>query len=289
VQAVNAKTQLYILIGQPVKHSLSPQIHNAAFASLQLNAVYLACPVEPQSLPSALEGIRGLAISGANVTSPYKDAVIPLLDSLSSEAEKINSVNTIINRGGLLHGETTDGKGLCRALGDLLPAISDQWRLLVVGAGGAARAAAFSMANAGYKHFYVANRTVSKGQALADLLQQAGCGTQSYPLPLKQNEISAALHDCHVVVYTLPHDDPLFLAALQEVDSFQREKYFFDLRYNPAVSDVMKAFAKKGGRVFNGLGLLYWQAVYAFELFTGQQAPLEAMRRAAGYEYSRGG
>lgn len=287
MQALDAKTRLYILIGQPVKHSLSPQIHNAAFAFLQLNAVYLACPVEPQSLPSALAGMRGLAISGANVTSPYKDAVIPLLDSLSPEAEKINSVNTIINRDGHLHGETTDGKGFCRALGDILPVVSDQCRLLVVGAGGAARAAAFSLASSsgGTRHFYVVNRTVSKGQALADLLRQTGSGIQSYTLPLKQNEISTALHDCHVVVYTLPHDDPTFMEALQECSPFKSEKYFVDLRYSPAVTEVMKAFAKKGGRIFNGLGLLYWQAVYAFQHFTGQQAPLEAMRQAANYNY----
>ncbi len=283
MQAPDAKTELFCLIGYPVDHSLSPRIHNAAFEALQLNSIYLACSVEPANLRAALEGMKALAIFGANVTSPHKEAVIPFLDSLSAEAEKIRSVNTIINRSGCLHGETTDGRGFYRAIEEAEAGYSAKRGVMVVGAGGAARAAAYSLACAGFERFFIFNRTEKKGQALSKLLGQVDSVNDSYSLPLKKTEIGKALVECGLVIYTLPHDEPEFKAALFTSNDLSEEKYLFDLRYNPQKSTVMDSFMQKGGRAFNGLGMLFWQAVNSFELFTGQKAPLQIMRRAAGY------
>lgn len=283
MQVPDAKTGLFCLIGYPVDHSLSPRIHNAAFEALQLNSIYLACPVELSNLQAALEGMKALSISGANVTSPHKEAVIPFLDSLSGEAEKIRSVNTIINRNGRLHGETTDGRGFYRVLEEAEAGHSAKRGVMVVGAGGAARAAAYSLASAGFERFFIFNRTVEKGQALSKLLEQTDSVIESFSLPLEKTAIAEALLDCGLIIYTLPHDEPEFQVALSTATDLCEGKYLFDLRYGPSSSAIIDSFKQKGGRAFNGLGMLFWQAAYAFELFTGQKAPLQVMRRAAGY------
>ncbi len=282
----DAKTKLYILLGNPVDHSLSPVIHNAAFTALRINSVYLACPVEEIRLQAALEGMKALAVAGANVTSPYKEAVIPFIDSISSEARLLSSVNTIINRDGHLHGETTDGEGFYRSLQEKVSG-SETGRpgIMVVGAGGAARAAAYALTiHGGAARFTVVNRTPQKGLALAKLITEAHPDKKSVFLPLKFADMKSALNDCGMIIYSLPFDEPAFMAAIStgKTKLFCKNKILFDLRYHPARTAVMTAFEKQGGLAYNGLGMLLQQAALSFELFTGQKAPLEAMHKAAG-------
>lgn len=277
----DAKTRIYVLVGNPVDHSLSPLIHNAAFNALKINSVYLACLVEKKRLHPALEGLRSLSAAGANITSPYKETVIPYLDSLSPEARLLSSVNTIINQNGRMHGETTDGEGFYRSLSEIVPERqSAHHSVMIVGAGGAARAAAYALARHGTKEFSVVNRTPEKGQLLSSILSREPAVNLSRYVPLQQQEIQRALKECSLIVYALPFDEPEFMAALSAEIPGSREQYLFDLRYHPARTAVMSAFEKNFGRAFNGLEMLLQQAAISFELFTGQKAPLKVMRKA---------
>jgi len=284
VLSPDATTKLYFLVGNPADHSLSPAIHNAAFAALKINSVYLACTVEEAKLCAAMEGMRALSAAGANVTSPYKEAVIPFLDSLSPEARLLQSVNTIINRDGRLHGETTDGPGFYRSLQEAAPGYDSGKSIMVVGAGGAARAAAYATASYGAVQFSVINRTPEKGRALAKLLSETASVAKSIYLPLSREDIKKALNESRVIIYSLPFDNNEFINAVLESKVFSEEKVLIDLRYLPARTAVMTAFEEKGGLAFNGLGMLLHQAAFSFEYFTGQKAPFEVMLRAATAE-----
>ncbi len=277
---VDAKTRLYMLFGNPVSHSLSPALHNAGFQALNLNCIYLACPVEPDMVGAAVSGIKALAAGGANVTSPHKEAVIKHLDEISAEAEALNSVNTIINRDGSLYGTSTDGTGFIKALQEWEPGAEKARPALIVGAGGAARAAAHALAVDGGGSIYIANRSPGKARAAAGMLRRWASIERCVAVDLEEAALERALAECRLVVYCLPHDAPELINALGGTGRSQAGKMFYDLRYSPERTAVMEAFEQAGGRAANGLAMLFWQAVYAFELFTGRQAPVEDMRRA---------
>ena len=278
---INARTQLFFLLGNPVDHSLSPAMHNAAFSALKINSVYLACPVEEKRIGAAVESIRALSVGGANVTSPYKDQVIPYLDTLSAEAENLQAVNTIINRNGYLYGEITDGEGCYRALLESSPAtIGAGLSYLIIGLGGAARAVVTSLNRYGAKGIYIANRTLDKAKAWSERLVNERPALASGYLPLQQSKLIEAIEKCDVLIYGLPVDDSALLSALAAMPKFADKKRLFDMRYHPETTALMTAFRKNGGHAENGLSMLLWQAVLSFELFTSQQAPVEVMRLA---------
>jgi len=286
----DAKTRLYFLIGNPVAHSVSPAIHNAAFTALNINSVYTACRVAEPGFAAAMDGIRALSVAGANVTAPYKEAVIAYLDSISPEALMIRSVNTIINQDGELHGESTDGEGFYCSLRELISDYKDDQNIMIFGAGGAARAVAYAMANHDTDRFAVINRNPEKGNFLADLLSKKPNVKYSRYLPLDRGTIKKAIKDYSVIIYGLSIDEPKFMAAISADKSSCKGKLLIDLRYHPSKTAVMTMFEDSGGKAYNGLGMLIRQAALSFELFTGQQAPLAVMREAAANYYNcRGG
>lgn len=278
---INTETKLYLLLGNPVSHSLSPALHNAGFQALNLNCLYLACSVDPLQVGSALQGIRALSVAGANVTSPFKETVIPLLDSIDDEAAAIRSVNTIINRNGLLQGYTTDGQGFLKALKQAVPDYDLNQPLLLIGAGGAAGAIALTMAQEGVPEIYIANRSLDRAARLKEALCAASKLNKCFAMDLSFKSLQQALDRCPLAIYTLPVDSKEVIAALNDKDDGEFEhKLLFDLRYSPPETTVMSAFRVLGGAAFNGLGMLFWQAVTAFELFTGKQAPVQDMFEA---------
>lgn len=280
----DAKTKLYLVLGNPVSHSLSPALHNAAFKAQGMNSIYLASNVRENGLNSALEGIRALSVSGANVTSPYKEAVIKYLQSISPEAERIDAVNTILNREGNLHGTTTDGEGFYRSLNEISYICDYNKTVMVVGAGGACRAAAYTLLSHGAGDVVIVNRTRQRGEALADLLTSSTAAGATSVIELEKEQIKSAMRECRLIVYSLPLDSPEFLAAVSEADFINSNHLLYDLRYHPSCTEVMKLFRDRGGRSSNGLGMLLWQAALAYELFTGRSAPVEVMKKAVGYE-----
>ncbi|SHF03053.1 shikimate dehydrogenase [Desulfofundulus australicus DSM 11792] len=277
-ELISARTRVCGLLGYPVEHSFSPAMHNAAFRHLGLDFVYLAFPVHPERLEEAVAGVRALHLAGVNVTVPHKEKVIPYLDELTDGARLAGAVNTIVHREGHLVGHNTDGAGFVRFLTADAGFNPAGKRVLVLGAGGAARAVAVHLALAGVEQVLVANRTPSRAAELAALIHDqtpARACAVPWPADVLPGEVD-------LIVQTTP------LGMHPRVDAcpdfpFHRlrpEQVVVDLVYNPPRTLFMERAARSGARVYNGLGMLLYQGVLAFELWTGERAPVEVMRRA---------
>ncbi len=227
-----------------------------------------------------MAGIRALSAGGCNVTSPYKEAVIPFLDQLSDEAKLINSVNTIVNRNDLLFGTSTDGEGFYQAVIDAAPSFDFNKPALIIGVGGAARAVAFTLAKHGLKELYLANRTLKKAEETAELLLEYTELKSCRVLVFEGVELEQVIAGCQLVIYCPPVDSAELVKAYAKAGEISADQLFFDLRYSPSETEMMKAAALAGAKTFNGLGMLFQQALLSFELFTGQKAPAEEMKSA---------
>jgi shikimate dehydrogenase len=267
-----AHTQLAAVIGSPVRHSLSPAMHNAAFAELGLDWVYVACEVAPAAVTGALAGVRALGIGGLSVTIPHKGAVLAEVDELTPTARAVGAVNTVVpGDGGRLLGENTDGAGFLASLADQ-GFDPDGRRCVILGAGGAARAVVHALAGAGAAEILVVNRTPGRAEATAALAGPAG-------------RVGAAADVAHadLVVNATPLGlagaDPSALPV--DPDLLGGGQLVVDLVPNPAVTPFMRVARDRGAQVAGGLGMLVHQGALAFQLWTGHPAPLGAMRAAA--------
>ena len=269
------------LIGWPVEHSLSPAMHNAAFQALGLGWRYELLPVPPGQLGGALANLNAGDFGGANVTVPHKSAVMAYLDEIDDAARSIGAVNTISVQGNRLLGHNTDAPGLQRALRDADLEPSGR-RALVLGAGGAARAAAYALARAGCA-VAIYNRTVTRAAGLAQDMQELDlCAPVTWvPGEAALGELDLARFDLLVNATAAGMwpdcDDSPWLEAL----GLPSHWTVFDLVYNPLETRLLRQARQAGARTIDGLGMLVWQGVLAFELWTGQTPPADLMREAA--------
>lgn len=265
------------LLGQPVAHSLSPALHNAAFAALRMDAHYEARDVLPEDLPRAVDALRALECMGANVTAPHKQAVVALMDDLSEEVVALGALNTIVNQAGRLIGANTDARGLARWMRQVGIDPAGQ-PTLVLGAGGAARAAVWALSDLQASSVRVLNRTEARAQALV----QALCPVVSNS-ELSWGRLDEAVEQpskpWRVIVNatSLGHH-----GAAPDVNPgcYSRECVAIDLAYNPPETAFMVAARGAGARIENGLGMLLHQAALAFERWTGQTPPMAAFAAA---------
>lgn len=260
-------TRLAGVIGHPVTHSLSPTIHNAAFRSRGLDWVYAAFDVGPGQAGGAVEAMRCLGLGGLNVTMPHKAAVAEAVDDLSAVAATLGVVNTVVRRGGRLVGESTDGDGLLATLAHDHGFEPAGKRCLVLGAGGAARAAVLALAQAGAQDVAVVARRRDQADAAAAL---AGPPARVAPV--------AEVANADLVVNATPVSDELPLGL--DGDDFGSGQIVVDLVYHPRQTSVMEAASTRGATSANGLGVLVHQAARSFQLWTGVDMPLEAVRSA---------
>lgn len=265
---IDGKTKVYGIIGNPVSHSMSPLMHNAAFRALGENRVYIPLPVA--DLAQGLAGVRGLGICGASVTIPHKEAVMALLDVIDPVAERIGAVNTInvvhTSDGQELHGSNTDWLGANRALADCMDLAGRQ--AVVLGAGGSARAIGFGLIEAGAE-VVLASRTESRGRMLAEDL---GCAW--YGLDMLA-EISGDILINATSVGMQPETDRT-LASRGMLGGYQ---VVMDIVYAPLSTRLLEEAEAAGCRVVNGLEMLLYQGVAQFELWTGRTAPVDVMRQ----------
>ncbi len=270
------------IIGFPVGHSVSPAFQQAAFDHLRLDARYERWETPPDRLREVVERLRGEGYLGANVTVPHKQAVISLLDEMDAQARRIGAVNTIVNRKGRLTGYNTDAPGFLRALREDARFEPSGKRALIVGAGGAARAVAFALADAKAAGIVIANRNLDRAQALADAVGAGGA--KAVAMELQRGWVMGAPTGIDLVVNCTTvgmrsadteGESPLDAAHLR------REMLVCDLVYNPAETTLMRAARKLGCRVLGGLPMLVYQGALAFEMWTGKKAPVDVMRRAA--------
>jgi shikimate dehydrogenase len=269
---------LTALIGWPVGHSRSPAMHSAAFAAAGIEAVYLRLPVRPDRVGEAVRGLRALGFRGANVTIPHKQAVLPYLDELSPAASGIGAVNTItVREDGSLYGDNTDAPGFLADLAEHGVWVEDL-RLggaLVLGAGGSARAVAYALASEGVPVYVIARRP-EQAQNLVDGLRPLFPGLPLSPASLASPPQARLIVNCTPAGMT-PHEGA---SPWPDELPFHPGQIVYDLVYNPPVTRLMQQARNQGLAAANGLGMLLHQGALAWEQWTGQPAPLQAMRAA---------
>jgi shikimate dehydrogenase len=268
---INGHTKIYGILGRPVAHSLSPAMHNAAFRELGLNAVYVAFPVT--DLAQAVAGLRGLNLQGVSVTIPFKEEIIPLIDALDPQAARIGAVNTVINRNGRLVGYNTDWLGALQALKAKTKLTGEH--VLLLGAGGAARAIAFGVLEEGGR-VTLTDLDAPRAAALARDLQ-----VEAIPLDAVDQCPAAILVNATPVGMEPKVDDiPI------DPERLGRFRLVMDIVYKPLETRLLREAQARGAATLDGLQMLIHQATAQFELWTGRPAPLETMSRAA-YEALR--
>lgn len=273
---VNSSTVVYAVIGDPISHSYSPLMHNTALQTCMLNGVYAAFHVIPTQLEQAIAGIRALGIGGVNVTIPHKERVMAYLDEIDEHAKVIGAVNTIVQRHGKLYGYNTDGLGYVRSLkGDMQVHIPSA-RIVIIGAGGAARSIVHALLLEGCREIMISNRTLARAQALADdlsIFANRKVTALSAVQAVDPRAVDIVIQTTSVGMHPHAHVMPLAKEWLQP------HMIVSDIVYNPLETELLKAAREAGCRTHNGLGMLAYQGAIAFEMWTGQPAPIESMRQ----------
>lgn len=264
------------LIGDPVEHSLSAYMHNAAFAELGLDARYDLWPTTVEELPARLASLREAGVLGANVTVPHKQAVIPLLDDVSKTARRVGAVNTLIPRDGLLLGDNTDAWGFGQSLRELTRG-SSPVSALVVGSGGAARAVLVSLQDAGVADIRLVNRTQATADRLAADLNGADRPTIVAEVWTRLADLARSTQLVVNATSIGWHGDDLpFDRSI--VDRLADDAVVMDLTYRSTA--LLRLAAARGLAAGDGLPMLIHQGARAFELWTGQAAPVDVMTHA---------
>lgn len=266
------------IFGDPIAHTRSPAMHNAAFQALRLPYVYLPFHVRPADLVKAVHGVRALGLLGLNVTVPHKERIVRCLDSLSPEAELCGAVNTVVNRDGQLFGDNTDGRGFLNSLQEakLSPRGIE---VVLIGAGGSARAVLVSLIRARCAAIRIVNRTQANARKLVRTYRRTG-ETRLEALPLDSLCDPAVLSSVRLVINASSvglHDDEFLPLAYTAT---QAGCLFYDLLYRPDRTPFLRHARAAGRPVMDGRRMLLHQGALAFSLWTGHPAPLEVMDRA---------
>jgi len=283
---VNGKSRVCAIIGDPVEHSLSPVMHNAAFKKLGLNLVYVAFTVTATELKTAVLGTRSLGLRGLNVTMPHKHAVMKYLDEVDATAKSIGAVNTVLCNKGKLIGYNTDGSGALIALQENGVDPKEK-KLVILGAGGAAKAIAYQ-ASQDVEELVILNRTSDKAKKLAESLMNNGAKVKSGTL--SSNVLKDELSTADILV------NATSVGMLPDVGNSPVRSEFLrsdlcvmDIIYNPFETKLVADAKAAGAKVVSGIEMLIYQGAVAFEIWTNYPAPVEVMRLAALDELKKRG
>lgn len=276
---ISGETKILGLVGNPVKHSISPDMHNACFEEIGLNYVYVPFKVEKGDLSDAISGIRSLGIEGVNVTIPHKSAVIEYLDKIQETARKIGAVNTINKDNDQLVGYNTDGIGALKSLKNKIEKIKNKTTVLL-GAGGAARAIAFTLAETGV-NLTISNRTVSKAEKLSSEIEEK-TGVKVQKISQEKEILTSSLKDADILINsTSVGMHPNENETLVDANLMHEDLTVMDIVYNPLQTKLLREARKADAKTISGLGMLVQQGAASFEIWTGKTPPIETMKRAA--------
>ncbi len=280
---ITGSTQIVGVVGDPVGHSFSPIVHNAAFGALGIDWAYVAFPVVAVNGSQVVAAMKTLGIRGLSVTTPHKDVVAGFVDEVSSDVRLLGAANTLVRLAdGRVRAETTDGLGCIAALSQGGCDVAGK-RCVVLGAGAAGRAVILALARSGADSIVVINRNPERAETGAELGRAAGAPTTVGG--------SNAVHDSDVVINSTSVglgaaiDDPS--ALLPEVKLVGSGQVFHDLTYHPLETAMMRLASERGATVIGGLGMLINQAALQFKFWTGEDAPIEVMFEAARGELAR--
>mgnify|MGYP000919899203 CR=1 FL=1 len=262
---INGHTKQLAIIGDPVEHSFSPQMHNYISEKTGKNYVYTALEVHPKNLKDAVNGIRAMGIAGVNVTAPHKFEVMQYLDEISDRARKFGSVNTCVNRNGRLYGYNTDADGFYQSLLHEGIAVKDR-DVLIVGAGGATQPIVILFAMEGAKSITILNRTEANALRLAEYAEK----TVGYHVETERKLLHYDVIINTTSVGMWPEVDGCPLADFSFVDE---KTAAADMIYNPEETVFLRKAKERGAKTVNGLGMLIFQGIIAYELFTDTKLP----------------
>jgi len=277
MKEIDAKTKICVLIGDPVEHSFSPLIHNAGFNALGINFVYVACCVK--DLEHAIKGIRALNIRGASITIPHKLKAISFVDKLDDLSQKIGSINTIVNQKGKLIGYNSDGMGALKAFQDHTIDLKGK-SVLVLGSGGVARAITFSLVMRGeVKRLQMLGIIKEEMNILIEDLRKTG-GSDIQGTLLQEDILQKTLSASDILINCTPIGMYPKIKESPVPSSFLRPGLLvFDVVYNPPQTTLLKDAQKANCMTISGLEMFINQAIVQFELWTGEKAPVDAMKK----------
>jgi shikimate dehydrogenase len=265
--------KLFAVLGYPIGHSMSPIMLNDVLSYYEIDAHYHPFKVSPEELEIAIRGLKAIGIAGFNVTIPHKTAIIPFLDGVDDLALSIGAVNTVVNDNGKLIGYNTDGYGFIKGLEPYISSFSDK-KVLVIGAGGAARAIYFTMAKLKPLAIDITNRTVIKGKELIE-----ACPFESNSKALSLDEAEAHLNEYDVVIQTtMIGMYPNILESPISLRNLKTKALVCDIVYNPLETQFLKEARQKGATIQNGVEMFVYQGALAFEKWTGIFPDVKRMR-----------
>jgi shikimate dehydrogenase len=276
---ISGKTRVCGIIGDPVEHTMSPVMHNAAFQKLGLDYLYVAFRVGQKEIGNAVAAMRALNIRGLNVTIPHKTAVIPFLDKLDPMAERIGAVNTIVNDEGVLVGYNTDAAGFLQAILEMEVEPAGK-NIVILGAGGASKGISFILAERG-ANLTILNRHLVRAEDLAIRTSQV-FEREVRALSLVEENLAHIMERTDILV------NATSVGMFPDIDEtpvhtrlLRPSLVVFDIVYNPIQTRLLKEAETVGARVINGIDMLVWQGALAFEKWTGKKAPIDLMKKEA--------
>ena len=276
----------YAVLGQPIHHSLSPAMQQAAFDHCGMAARYYRIEVGEEGLKRAVEHLRQVPLGGWNCTIPNKVQMLAFCDRLSPEVRQLGAINTVVNEDGVLVGHNTDGVGWSRALREAFGCGPGELRILILGAGGAARAIAGQALGEGCPRLFLANRTIGRAEQLAADLKSSSDKAPAVIVTWSEKELAAALREVDLVVNATPaglkkEDRPILTAAV-----IPKDLLVYDTLYGAAGNSLRAETEAAGAKWSDGLGMLLHQGAASFSLWSGREAPLEVMRAALASTFS---
>ncbi|OGF45922.1 MAG: shikimate dehydrogenase [Candidatus Firestonebacteria bacterium RIFOXYA2_FULL_40_8] len=274
------KIKLTGVLGYPIKHSLSPAMHNAAFKHSKLNYAYLPFKVKPEECAGLIKLLPELGFTGVNITVPHKQTAYRTVDFLTKDARLSGAVNTIKVKNNKLYGTSTDGEGLFRSLNQDAGINIKGKNIIILGAGGAGRSAAVYLAVKGAKRIIVANRSKKKALFAVKLIKKYAPRVTAISVPLDENIIKSYSFTSDLIINAtslgLNKSDKPAIGK----KAFKRGIIFYDMIYNPALTSTMKVAKRAGARVYGGIGMLLHQGALSWEIWTGKKAPIRIMKKA---------
>jgi len=278
---ITSKTKTLGIFGHPISHTLSPVMHNAVIKALGLDMAYLPFEVKPPNLKEAINGIKSLGIIGVNITIPHKESVIRFLDDISEEARLVGAVNTIVNKDRKLVGYNTDGSGYMASLKEELGFNPKSKRIIIIGAGGAARGILAALATQKPKSITVANRTLSRAVSLIKTFKGKFRDTRFEAIDLDNNMLKMSFNSVDLLINTTSVGMKQSKALKIPLETLPKIAIVSDIIYNPLETLLLKKAKKFGLTTHGGLGMLVHQGARSFKLWTGMDAPMNVMRKAA--------
>ncbi|MFC1500832.1 shikimate dehydrogenase [Elusimicrobiota bacterium] len=275
---INGNTKIIGIFGYPIKHTFSPAMHNAAFKVSGLNFIYTPFEISPNNLSKAISCVKKFNIHGLNITVPHKENALKFIDKADPLAKKIGSINTIVNKNGVLTGYNTDGKGFIKDIKNCGFNPIKKTALLM-GAGGAGKAVAAALSWSGAKKIYITD----KSQTLARKLVSKIKNSKHFPM----SKIKEKIEEADIVINATPIGMKNSKQSLINKNLLRKNLFVYDLVYNHETR-LIKDAKKIGAKAYNGIGMLLYQGVLAFELWTGKKAPVSIMRKSLLKNLKRG-